>query len=218
MERTQTLDRGLIVAAVFGCTYVASLPLFHPYPLSWLLKAIPALILCGLAIAWLAGAARVMFAVSFLAAAAGDAFLDLDRTANLAYGLGSFLIMQIGFAIAFARLARWVPARAPVIAALALASAALILVAWPKLGALKLPVIVYVTALLAMTSTALLVRDRPWLARGALAFVVSDALIGVSQFVAPFPGSTPTIVAIYYASMLMIARGVFGPPELTSTS
>jgi uncharacterized membrane protein YhhN len=206
------IDRWLLFAAVAGAAYIASL-VAHPYPLSWALKAVPALVLCGLALVRLAGARRAILATSFLAAAAGDAFLDIDRTANLAPGLGCFLVMQFGFAIDFARQARGSPLRVPAIAGLVAAGVALIALAWPRLGALRLPVMVYVAALIAMTATALRVRQRPWLARGALAFVVSDALIGVSQFVTPFPASTAVVVAIYYAAMLMIGCGLFGPPE-----
>jgi len=206
------LDRCLLFAAVAGAAYVVSL-VAHPYPCSWALKAVPALVLCGLALTRLVGARRAILATAFLAAAAGDALLDLDGSANLAPGLGCFLVMQIGFAIDFARQARGTPLRAPAIWALVAAGVALVAVAWPGLGTLRIPVVVYVAALITMTATALHVRDRPWIARGALAFVVSDALIGVSQFVTPFPASTPFIVAIYYASMLMIGRGLFGPPE-----
>jgi alkenylglycerophosphocholine hydrolase len=61
-----------------------------------------------------------------------------------------------------------------------------------------------------MTVTALMVRSSPWLGAGAVLFLVSDSLIGINAFIAPFPASTAIIVSIYLSSMLLIARGVFG--------
>ncbi len=206
------IDRWLPIAAVIGALYVASLAV-HPYPGSWALKALPALLLAGLALTRLSATRRRILSVAFVAAAAGDALLDVDGTANLAPGLGCFLVMQIGFAIDFARQARGAPARWPLVALLVAAGVGLLIVAWPRLGDLAVPVVVYVAALVTMTWTALRVRERPWIGRGALLFVASDALIGVSQFVMPFPAPTAIIVALYYAAMLMIGRGLFGPPK-----
>lgn len=213
MSRMDALNRWLLFAGVAGAAYVASFA-FHPYPLIFALKAIPALTLCALSIAWLAGRERVVMAIAFAFAAAGDVFLDLDRTRYLPYGLGSFLVTQVCFAIAFAARAKWTPSRLPLILALAGAGATLLVVAWNDFGALRIPVIVYLAALLAMSSTALMARDDPWLARGALTFLVSDALIGVNRFVHPFDGSTALIVGLYFAAILMIARGVLLPRAL----
>ena len=67
-------------------------------------------------------------------------------------------------------------------------------------------------ALLAMTVTALMVRESRWLGIGGLLFLVSDSLIGINRFIATFPASTAIIVSIYVASIVLIARGVFGLP------
>ena len=210
MDRLDALHRWLAFAAVTGAAYVASLAV-HPYPFSFALKAIPALTLCALALAWLEGRERIVLALAFAFAAAGDVFLDLDRTRFLPQGLGSFLVTQVCFTIAFAARARWTPSRLPLVGALVIAAAVLLVTAWDRFGALRVPVIVYVSALLAMSSTALMVRDDPWLARGALTFLVSDALIGVNGFVHPFEGSTALIVGLYFAAILMIGRGLLAP-------
>lgn len=211
-KRPDPLTRWLLFALLVGYAYVASLAV-RPYPFSFALKAIPALTLCGLALVRLDGRARVNMALAFAFAAAGDVFLDLDRTRYLPHGLACFLVTQVGFALAFAGHARWTPARLPVIALFVIAAVVLLVFAWPSLGALTIPVIVYIGALLAMTSTALMAVERPWIARGAIAFLISDALIGINRFVAPFAGSTAVIVAIYVTAIVMIARGVFGPPR-----
>ena len=204
-------DRWLWFAMLVGLAYVASLA-WHPYPLSYALKAVPALTLCALSAQRLHGRTRVLMVVAFLAAAAGDVFLDLDRTRYLPHGLGCFLVTQVAFTIAFLPWARFTPSRVPLVLALVAGEATLLAFAWPNLGAMRVAVIVYLAALLAMTVTALMVRESRWLGIGALLFLVSDSLIGINRFIAPFPASTAIIVSIYVASIVLIARGVFGLP------
>ncbi|HET7844264.1 MAG TPA: lysoplasmalogenase [Xanthomonadales bacterium] len=205
----RALHRWLTFVATVGLAYVASLAV-HPYPLSYAVKAIPALTLCALAIAWLRGRTRVLMAIAFAAAAAGDVFLDLDRTRYLPHGLGCFLVTQVAFTLAFRQWATWTPSRVPLVALLVVAELALLVVAWPNLGPMRIAVIVYLAALVTMTATAVMVRDSRWIAAGALLFLLSDSLIGINRFIAPFPASTAVIVTIYLAAMLLIARGVFG--------
>lgn len=209
IARNDPPHRWLAFAAIIGAAYVASLAV-HPYPLSYAVKAIPALTLCVLSLRLLRGRTRALMAIAFLAAAAGDVFLDLDRTRYLPQGLGCFLVTQVAFTIAFAQWARWTPARLPLVALLVLAEGALLYSAWSNLGPMRIPVIVYLSALLAMTSTALMARNNAWIAVGGLLFLVSDSLIGINRFIHEFPASTAIIVSIYLASILYIGRGVFG--------
>ena len=54
---------------------------------------------------------------------------------------------------------------------------------WGSLGALRLPVIVYVLAIVAMTVTSLLLPGRAWTTTaGALAFMASDAILSFDLF------------------------------------
>lgn len=201
-------DRWLWFAMLVGLAYVASLA-WHPYPLSYALKAVPALTLCVLSATRLRGRTRALMVVAFIAAAAGDVFLDLDRTRYLPHGLGCFLVTQLAFTIAFLPWARFAPSRVPLVLALVAGEATLLAFAWPNLGPMRIAVIVYLSALLAMTVTALMVRESRWLGFGALLFLVSDSLIGINRFIAPFPASTAIIVTIYVAAIVLIARGVF---------
>ncbi len=200
----------LIVAAALGYGYVVSLA-WHPYPASWLLKAMPALILGALALDALRGRERVLMVAAYLGAAAGDVFLDLDRTGYLRHGLACFLVTQVGFALVFSRRATPMPKRMPLVALLVAAMLVLLVVAWPNLGAMRIPVVVYLGALLWMTGAATMIRGNPWIGVGAVAFLVSDAMIGVSQFIAPFAYSTQWIVGTYVSAMLLIGRGMFVP-------
>lgn len=200
--------RWLAFAMVVGLVYVVSLA-WHPYPLSYALKAVPALTLCVLSAHRLSGRTRALMVVAFIAAAGGDVFLDLDRTRFLPHGLGCFLVTQVAFTIAFLPWARFTPSRVPLVLALVAGEATLLAFAWPNLGQMRIAVIAYLSALLAMTVTALMVRESRWLGIGAVLFLVSDSLIGINRFIAPFPASTAIIVSIYVASIVLIARGVF---------
>jgi len=195
-------------AALFGFIYVASLP-WHPYPMSYLVKAMPALILAGLALSVLIGRDRILMPLAYVAAAAGDVFLDLDGTAYLAQGLSCFLVMQVLFCWVFGSRARWTPARAPLIAGLAAIGIAIIVVAWQDLGAMRLPVTIYVAALLSMVATATMVRGSPWVGLGAVFFMISDALIGINHFIVAFDYAVQIFVALYMAAQLLIAWGIF---------
>lgn len=65
----------------------------------------------------------------------------------------------------------------------------------------------YATLLLTLLATAL-VQHRPhwgWLAAAAALFVLSDALLGYSRFVAPLPAADWWILPPYYAAQTLFA-------------
>ncbi|HET9484240.1 MAG TPA: lysoplasmalogenase [Xanthomonadales bacterium] len=193
-------------AALAGYAYVALWP-WHPYPGSFLLKATPMLVLAVLAALKLDGRDRVLAVVAFVMSAVGDALLDVDR-ANLLPGLLAFLVTQLCYVALFAPRAAWQPARVPVLVVLVLADAAFLVAGWPKFGPLLIPIVVYLTALLTMASAGVMVRGNRALTIGALLFLVSDTLIGVNAFIAPFAQSTPIIVGIYFTAQLFIGWGM----------
>ena len=101
--------RCFVVAVALGLIYLVLLP-FKPYPLSWLLKPIPMLIFAVLA--WRAhpGKSGFFLGAGFVAAAAGDFFLDYgDRDGLFIQALGAFLINQLAFVAGFAVLAKGKP-------------------------------------------------------------------------------------------------------------
>lgn len=195
-----------VFAALAGYAYVAAWP-WHPYPGSFVLKATPMLVLAVLAAWRLSGPDRALAVVAFVASALGDALLDLDRV-NLLPGLLAFLVTQLCYVALFARRAAWTPRRVPVIALLVLADVAFLVAGWPKFGALAAPIVVYLAALLTMASAGVMVRGNPAIPTGALLFLVSDTLIGVNAFIAPFAHSTPIIVFVYFTAQLFIGWGL----------
>ncbi|MCP3812262.1 lysoplasmalogenase family protein, partial [Mycobacteriaceae bacterium Msp059] len=83
---------------------------------------------------------------------------------------------------------------------------------WPRLveQGMAVPVVAYIAVLGAMVSAALLARlPTLWTALGGVCFAVSDAMIGISQFVR---GDQLLAVPIwwgYAASLVLITAGLF---------
>jgi uncharacterized membrane protein YhhN len=68
----------------------------------------------------------------------------------------------------------------------------------------------YIAVLGAMVCAALLARlPTPWTALGAVCFAVSDAMIGISEFVRGDQLLAVPIWWAYAASLLLITRGMF---------
>lgn len=196
-----------IAFIIIGVAYWITLWL-PSLPGSWILKFTPMLIAAAALASDLRPAAAWPLAIGFVAAAGGDLFLALDRHQYFTFGLGCFLITQLAYSLAFFRhrhalLARWVW-WLPVI----VFGSAVLAWMWPGLGADRIPVCVYVTALVIMAVMASTVEARPGrLFTGAALFVVSDALIGITRFVADFQHSVAVIIALYMLAQYLIFTG-----------
>lgn len=185
------------------------------YPGSWLIKALPVLWLAMLA--WRAdgGPALQLLAVGLLCSAVGDIVLEWDRRRLFAAGLGAFLLAHIWYIAALtADAAFQVPPRAVAgligVAAFGLGSAL-----WPRLGSLRIPVLLYIAVITGMALTA--VSRLPFnlsLTLGALLFMLSDALIAVDKFLRPVPGRDWAIMTTYYAAQWLLWRGLWATIQL----
>ena len=213
--------RLLFIAAGAGLAYGVSLR-DAPYPD----QAAAKVLMCGLLL--LAAARhepmqeRVKLMIALVASAVGDALLALPQLAfSFAGGLGAFLIAHLAYCTLFAaRAARpdgWRRVALPLLWA---AAAAMYAVFFRHLGALAIPVAVYMLALCAMASLTLSTRQNgPLLPLGGLAFVASDAMIGIDRFLGAFAGSAYAIWLTYAVAQVSIAAGIllFGARQSTST-
>ena len=77
----------------------------------------------------------------------------------------------------------------------------------PSLGPLKIPVALYMCAITAMVITAIRSRFGRRVASGAMLFLVSDSLLAVAKFQAPFTWHDYLVWATYYAAQYLIATG-----------
>jgi uncharacterized membrane protein YhhN len=182
-----------------------------PYPD----QAAAKLLMCGLLV--LASAhhepmrERFRLYAALVASGVGDALLALPQlTFSFIGGLGAFLLAHLAYCALLAPLAGaprgWRRVALPLVWVAALAMYG---VFFPQLGELAAPVAVYMLALCTMASMALAARlPGPAVAFGGLAFVVSDAMIGIDRFIGPFIGSAYAIWFSYAIAQLLLTGGM----------
>ncbi len=118
----------------------------------------------------------------------GDVLLDLDPRRLFVFGLGAFLLGHLTYIAFFVRHRLSMPRPAP-LSLPRLATIAILLLyvvgfsRWlaPSLGALAVPVYVYMGAITLMAISAAGFR-RPWVMAGAICFVASDSILGAAKF------------------------------------
>lgn len=154
---------------------------------------------------------------------AGDVllmFVDRDETFFM-MGLLAFLIGHILYVVAYRKHQSGDPEKGllstqkirysfPII----LAGTGLIVILFPKLGGLKLPVMIYAIVIMIMTMTALFRYGRTntesfWLVfGGAVFFMISDSILAMNKFHSPIPFSGFLIMFTYSAAQFLIVKGV----------
>ncbi len=144
----------------------------------------------------------------------GDVFLMLSGEKWFILGLGSFLLAQLGYAILFSRDSRsWLLKHPWWCVPFLLYAMILLYIIWPGLGALKLPVFVYATAIVLMAIMALArnkaVSKQSFLLVlvGAILFVISDSIIAINKFSYPFEASRLLIMSTYISGQFLIVWG-----------
>ncbi len=205
-----------VIAAGAGLAYGVSLR-DAPYPD----QAAAKVIMCALLFLACAGYEpfkdRIRLMAALAASAVGDALLALPQfTFSFVGGLGAFLVAHLAYCALLAPRAvsaglwRGVGSgRRALVALLWAAAVAMYIVFLPHLGPLAVPVALYMLALCSMASLALLAQPRRLaLPLGGLAFVVSDALVGVERFLGAFPGSGYAIWFAYVVAQVSIVGGV----------
>ncbi|HKU15100.1 MAG TPA: lysoplasmalogenase, partial [Steroidobacteraceae bacterium] len=127
-----------------------------------------------------------LFGLALLFSAAGDAFLAYDGERLFVPGLASFLVTHVLYAVVFVLATKGTAAPMSVgrkvtlvvIPTFAVAYGAML---WPHLGALALPVVLYIAAIVVMAMLSLRVRAIE-VPLGAVLFMVSDSLISLEKF------------------------------------
>ena len=157
--------------------------------------------------------------------AAGDFFLaieDVDGRFFLA-GLVAFLAGHIVYIVLFvllpdtaATLPVWM--RAAIIAVFVFVSLAMAATLWPAAGELRIPVMVYVLAILAM-GIAAVANGGGLVVAGAASFMASDSILATERFLmkehAPARAlAAPAVWVTYFAAQIMILFGVLAAPLL----
>ncbi len=149
-----------------------------------------------------------LFFIALIAAWLGDVFLLKDDF--FLFGLAAFLVMQLIYSYCFWK-DRLVTQPTYVYLGILLFTIGLVAAElWHLLEDLKIPVLVYMTAIGLMSITAF-ARDRKlsgyWLVFiGTLLFIISDTVLALHQFTEVHLGSL-TVMFTYTAAQLAIVHG-----------
>jgi uncharacterized membrane protein YhhN len=173
-------------------SHTAVKALFMPSLLVWVVLALgaaaPRLLVVGLAFATL-GDVGLEFDALFLVGMAGFFAMQVCYTLGF-IGMGAWPNVRRRWAIAAGYLAFWVAANAAL---------------GPRLGDLRLPILLYSLALCVMATFAAGVDRRVGL--GGMLFLISDMLIGVDLADLGFPGRGMVVMVTYLAAQYLIATG-----------
>ena len=159
---------------------------------------------------------RLLIATGLLWSAAGDVLLMLPG--NLfAPGLGCFLIAHLCYISAFATHGSGRKVGTAALIPFALIAGAMLSIVWPGLGALRIPVVLYIGVIATMAWQAwgrwLRLRSGGAMraAIGALFFLVSDGTLALNRFgVSTGSAASATIIILstYLAAQFLIASSV----------
>jgi len=144
----------------------------------------------------------------------GDIFLMWDHEMSFILGLGSFLVMQVLYAVIFWNQKDNINGIDIALSTvIALIAAGLMYILIPDVvGFLKIAVAVYCLCIMIMVITAIL-RERahpsylPVLC-GALLFMLSDAVLAIDRFSFPMEYGPVTVIGTYMAAQYLIVMGI----------
>ncbi|USD36411.1 lysoplasmalogenase [Ferrimonas sp. SCSIO 43195] len=198
-------SRWLLTAAVACAVAYTLTEAWRPYPLSYLLKALPALLLAAYCLRHLPHRDRSPWVIALLAAAVGDVFLDFGHHSHLHLGLAAFAITQFGLCWLFWRR----PGRRPSWQWLGMPVGTVIFLwlLWPFFD-WRAPLIgLYSLLLTAMVMGALRANLNPATQAGALLFLLSDSFIAFDTFYWHSQLGMSTIFISYFAALLLLVTG-----------
>ncbi len=198
----------LVLFLVPAIAYVILIPKL-PFTGDFVLKSIPVLLLAVTSLIFIPGTAGKLLFAGFLLSAGGDISLSFEGEKAFVMGLSFFLLAHVVYIILFAQDFTFSPGKLPLALIVGGLAITMSIILFPKLGEMRLPVLVYITVIMAMgvvaafwtggaSSTAIL------LFVGAAVFMLSDSMIAVNKFLVPISWSKFFIMITYYAAQLMI--------------
>ena len=194
----------IVIAAIF-----ILLLSVHPYPLSYVIKSLPTLIFAYLCFKYVKKPVKFLMGIGYICCMCGDIFLDLSRTEFFMQALAAFLIGQIFYVIAFAQQLLYRKNRLYLAIIPFLYASIVTIILLPRLGRFLVPVLVYIVVITVMGIFSSFLNSkgiRVFL--GAMVFIISDSLIAINKFVAPFKYSTAIIISLYFIAQYLIGTGI----------
>ena len=203
-------------AAALGVSAAASLayllfPRGAPGSVEIVLKGLSVTVLAFIAIQ----ADRRLLSLALLLSSTGDVLLGCGPRFFLS-GLAAFLCSHLVYIVLFVRQRASLaapPGRILFPVFLLIYGLAFGATLAPSLGALRVPVFGYISAIVAMVATAARAGYRSrWVLAGAVLFLVSDSLLGVNRFQTQIPLGGVLVWTTYYAGQCAITLGVLAEP------
>jgi uncharacterized membrane protein YhhN len=180
---------------------------FKPYPLSWLIKILPLLLLMTFSFKRSPTKRDKYFLIGLFFSVLGDFFLDYDPINWFIFGLGAFLAAHLCYIKSLMPITK---SRIAIVVIYVLYGVAVFLLISAGLGELFLPVLFYMSVLLIMAITTLVSEHtNVWLVIGGLSFVLSDSLLGIDKFYLPIPHATSLIMVSYYFAQYALVNGYY---------
>ena len=207
------MNKGIKIVLVFIITsiaYLISLE-FRPYPLDFLVKAIPIYLLIYYSFTELEGKLRTYTTLALLFSSFGDVFLSLNFPNNFLFGLSSFLIGHIFYIVGFYGLANKERVMTKILLSLVVLgiTVSMGLKVVPISGELAIPVSAYIAVIASMGLTAIYAWRHSLLHFvGAFSFIISDSMIAWNKFIEPIPNERYLIMTTYYLAQLLILYGI----------
>jgi uncharacterized membrane protein YhhN len=136
-------------------------------------------------------------------------------------GLGAFLIGHLLYILCY-RHFRWAekanellgPQKVRFSFPIVLAGTGLVVILYPSLGDLKIPVLIYARVLTLMALNALFRYGRTttksflFVFMGAVLFMLSDSLLAINKFYASFSSAGAMIMMTYCTAQFLIVEGI----------
>ena len=177
-----------------------------PYPGGAILKTSMCVLLALLALRY----KSVLLAIALVFSAVGDALLAIDGAKLFVPALASFLTTHVIYAVIFVRVgrgvmvstSRWIGMILPILFAVGY-----LIVLWPRLGALAIPVLFYIAAIVTMTALSFRIPSVI-VPLGAMLFLASDSLIALQKFLWSAAWVGPVIWITYAFAQQLITHGM----------
>jgi len=162
----------------------------------------------------------MMVVISLIFCWAGDILLLYASTNEVFFllGLTAFLLGHICYIISFKILSDYHSIGKPISALFYLLpvvfAISLLIVLYPQLGEMAIPVIVYAIVISAMCAAAMWRWQKTTKSSfnlviiGAVFFIISDSLIAINKFHTPLPGAAFQIMLTYIIAQYLIVIGL----------
>lgn len=204
-------DYLLLAISIICATIYFFSPSWIPFPGGVVIKGATVSLLAVIVARMTAGRVRLLLGAALVLSAAGDVLLALGERLFI-YGLVVFLIAHLFYLALWvsywprpfqARFDQWALLLAVIVYAVVLSWRI-----WPGLGGMKWPVVAYIIVITLMVAAAALAAfTTQMVVLGAVLFLISDSLIGLSRFHQPPPYASYWIWSTYYLGQCGLALG-----------